>query len=158
MAWNRSASFRLTQWLKIIPHMIRTYMYYRCCCINEPVIFSHRVHLKLGHRFHALLKVPSDRDGTGHLNISFQSVSKWFDKSQISWKSGPGSPFGQEDKAPWTSCMFNFRGFTDSPHPHQQETTALDTIQLTSFFPLVATFLLSRQFWGKGRFVKKSWN
>ena len=33
-AWNRSASFRLTQWLKIISH------------INEPVIFSH---LKLLH-------------------------------------------------------------------------------------------------------------
>ena len=40
--------------------MIRSY--YRCCCINEPVIFSHCVHLKLGHRFHALLKVCSDRD------------------------------------------------------------------------------------------------
>ena len=35
---------------------------YRCCCINEPVIFSHCVHLKLGHRFHALLKVCSDHD------------------------------------------------------------------------------------------------
>ena len=47
-AWNRTASFRLTQWLKIIPHMIRSY-YYRCCCINKPVIFSHCVHLKLWH-------------------------------------------------------------------------------------------------------------
>ena len=44
-AWNRSASFRLTQLLKIIPHMIRSY--YHCCCINEPVIFSQCVHLKL---------------------------------------------------------------------------------------------------------------
>ena len=40
--------------------MIR--LYYRCCCLNEPVIFSHCVHLKLGHQFHALLKVYSDRD------------------------------------------------------------------------------------------------
>ena len=40
--------------------MIRSY--YRCCRINEPVIFSHCVHLKLGHRFHDLLKVCSDRD------------------------------------------------------------------------------------------------
>ena len=32
------------------------------CCINEPVLFSHCVHLKLGHRFHALLNVRSDRD------------------------------------------------------------------------------------------------
>ena len=49
-AWNRSASFRVTQWLKIIPH------------INEPVISSHCVHLKLWHRFHALLNVCSDHD------------------------------------------------------------------------------------------------
>ena len=40
--------------------MIRSY--YRCCCMNEPVVFSHCVHLKLEHRFHALLKVCSDRD------------------------------------------------------------------------------------------------
>ena len=56
MAWNRSASFRLSQWLKIIR--------YRRVCINEPVILSHCVHLKLGHRFHALLKVYFDRDNT----------------------------------------------------------------------------------------------
>ena len=30
-----------------------------CCCLNESVIFSLCVHLKLGHRFHALLKVCS---------------------------------------------------------------------------------------------------
>ena len=42
--------------------MIRSY--YRCCCMNTPVIFSHCVHLKLGHRFHALLKVCSDCDDT----------------------------------------------------------------------------------------------
>ena len=64
-AWNRSASFKITQWLKIIPHMIRSY--YHCCCINEPVIFSHSVDHKLGHRFHALLKVCSDRDDTVYL-------------------------------------------------------------------------------------------
>ena len=29
---------------------------------KEPVTFSHCVHLELGHRFHALLKVCSDRD------------------------------------------------------------------------------------------------
>ena len=40
--------------------MIRSY--YRCCCIKEPAIFSHCVHFKLGCRFHALLKVCSDRD------------------------------------------------------------------------------------------------
>ena len=62
-----SKCFRLTQWLKIIPHMTRSY--YRCCCINGPVIISHCVHLKLGHRFHALLKVCSDRDDTVPLQI-----------------------------------------------------------------------------------------
>ena len=66
-AWNRSASFRLTQWLKILPHMIRSY--YRCCCINEPVIFSHCVHLKLRHRCHALY-----RDDIVSLNV----LSYWW--------------------------------------------------------------------------------
>ena len=71
-AWNRRPSFRLTQWLKIIPHMIRSY--YRCCCINEPLIFSHLVHLKLhvGHWFHALLEVCSDCDDT----VPF--INTWF--------------------------------------------------------------------------------
>ena len=62
-AWNQSATFSWTRWLKIIPHMIRSY-YYRCCCRNDPVFSSHCVHLKLGHRFYALLKVCSDRDDT----------------------------------------------------------------------------------------------
>ena len=42
---------------------------------------------------------------------------------------------GLEDKAPRNSWMFNFGGFTDSPHPHKQETRGLDTIQATSFYP-----------------------
>ena len=46
--------------------------------------------------------------------------------------SRPGSPFALEDKASW---MFNFWGFTDSPHPHKRETRGRDTIQATSFFP-----------------------
>ena len=62
-AWNQS--FPLTQWLKIIHHMIRSC--YRCCCINEPVIFSHFVNLKLGHWFHALSKVCTDSDDTAPL-------------------------------------------------------------------------------------------
>ena len=44
--------------------MIRSY--YRCCSINEPVICIHSV-LKLRHRFHALLKICSDRDDTAPL-------------------------------------------------------------------------------------------
>ena len=61
----------------------------------------------------------------------------WFDKSNKSWKmgSGPGSLFGLEDKASWMILFFIFGGFADSPHPHKQETTSLDTIQDTSFFP-----------------------
>ena len=43
-----SECYSFRQWLKIIPHMIKSY--YRCCCINEPVIFSHSIHLELGHR------------------------------------------------------------------------------------------------------------
>ena len=66
-AWNQSASFRLTQWVKIIPHMIRSY--HCCCCMNEPVNFSHCVHLKLGYWFHALLKVWSDHDDTVPFNM-----------------------------------------------------------------------------------------
>ena len=46
--------------------MIRSY--YRCCCINELVNF-HCVHLKQGHRFHALLKVCSDCDSIVPLNV-----------------------------------------------------------------------------------------
>ena len=49
--------------------MIRSY---RCCCINEPVMFSHCVHLKLGHRFHVLLKVCSDRDDSVPLTELFR--------------------------------------------------------------------------------------
>ena len=56
-----SSMLRLTQWLKITPHN-HNWSYYRCCCINEPVIFSHCVHLELGHQFRALLKVCSDCD------------------------------------------------------------------------------------------------
>ena len=58
-------------------------------------------------------------------------------KQKKSWKlgSGPGSPFGLEDKAPWISWMFNFGGFTDSPHPRNQDTRSFDTIQATSLFP-----------------------
>ena len=50
-AWNQSSRFRLTQWLKIILLLLRKW-----------VMFTHCVHLKLGHRFHAQLKVCSDRD------------------------------------------------------------------------------------------------
>ena len=49
---NRSASFKVkTQWLKVIP-------LHDC------------VHLKLGHHFHALLKVCSDHDDNSLFKIS----------------------------------------------------------------------------------------
>ena len=58
-------------------------------------------------------------------NILWDWVSLW-SRRQISW-------------------MFNFGGFTDSPHPHKQKNRGLDTIQATSFFSLVAISLLSRK-------------
>ena len=67
--------------LEIIPHMIRSY--YRYCCINEPVIFSHCIHLKLGHRFHALLKVCSDHDYIVPLSYSIQA--KLFTEYMFEW-------------------------------------------------------------------------
>ena len=72
-AWNRSANFRITRWLKIITNIIRSY--YRCCCINEPVIFSQCVHLKLGRRFYALLKVCSDRDDIVPFKVAVASCN-----------------------------------------------------------------------------------
>ena len=72
-------------------------------------------------------------------NVYYHYSWVWFDKSKKSLKmgSGPGwlgLPLVLEDKARWTSWMFNFVGFTDSPHPHKQETRGLDKIQSTSFF------------------------
>ena len=58
--------------------MLRSY--YRFCYINEPVIFSHCVHLKLGHRFHALLKDCSDRDATAPLKGMYNIGNKWIIK------------------------------------------------------------------------------
>ena len=87
-----------------------------------------------------------------HFHIPLQVSFGWFRgviwQKEKSWiiGSGPGPPFGLEDKAPWTSRMFNFRGFTDSPHAHQQETRSLDTIQVTSF--------RSKRFWGKEKKIK----
>ena len=50
--------------------------------------------------------------------------------------SGPGSPFGLEDKAPLNLLDVKFwRIYTDSPHPHKQETRGVDTAQATSVFP-----------------------
>ena len=60
-------------------------------------------------------------------------------------------------KPPWTSWMFNFGGFTDSPHLHKQETRGLDTIQATSL-SLVATSLLSKKVPRQREICKKSWN
>ena len=57
--------------------MIRSY--YRCCCINEPVIFSYCAQLKLGHRFHALKITGSFMQqqylGPYHVGYYFQSLS-----------------------------------------------------------------------------------
>ena len=73
-ALNRNASCRLSQWLNVIPHMIRSY--YRCYWINEPVISSHCVYLKLGHRFHALLKDCSDLDDVQHWWLTDDQINE----------------------------------------------------------------------------------
>ena len=56
-------------------------------------------------------------------------------KNPQKWVAGLGLPSAERAKNPWTSWMFNFGGFTDSPHPHKQETRGLDAIQATSFLP-----------------------
>ena len=48
--------------------------------------------------------------------------------------------------------MFNFGG--DSPHPHKQETTGLDTIQATSFFPWWLLLFFQEHFEAKGDLQK----
>ena len=74
--------------------------------------------------------------------------------------AGLGSPFGLEDKAPWTSWMFNFWGFTDFSHSHKQETRGLVTIQATSFFPWWLRLFFQGNIEAKGDLLKilKSWN
>ena len=95
-----------------------------------------------------------------HMKVqTFRISGVWFDKSKHSWKRGsmPGSPFVLEDKAPPPPPP-KPPAFTDSPHPHKQETGGLDTIQATSFFPWWLLLFLQESFGGKGRFVKKYWN
>ena len=46
-------------------------------CINVPVIFSHCVNLRLGHRFHAPSKVCCDGDDTAPLNHQHVKVSAY---------------------------------------------------------------------------------
>ena len=99
----------------------------------------------------------------GNLKTENVQSGVWFDKSkQILNKmgSGPGSPFRLADKAPWTSWMFNFGGFTDSPHPHKQETRGLITIQATSFFPWWLRLFFQENFEAKWDFEKSKalWN
>ena len=66
--------------------------------------------------------------------------------------SGPGSPFSLED-----SWMFNSGGFTDSPHPHKQETRGSDTTRATSFFPCLAKLLFFQEnSQAKGDLYKKT--
>ena len=74
-AWNWNASFRLISVTAIIPHMIRPY--YCCCCITEPFIFRHCVHLNLGHRFHVLLKICFDHDDSILLIVLHCSICKF---------------------------------------------------------------------------------
>ena len=87
--------------------------------------------------------------GASNFYINMSGV--WLDK-----RPSLGLPLVYRTKPPWTSWMFtDFRGFTDSPHPHKQENRGLDQIQATSFFPWWLLLFFRQQFWGKERFVKK---
>ena len=125
-------------------------------------------------------------------NITILQPDKFLDQgcdlTKVTWKimimgSGPGSAFGLEDKAPWTSWMFNFGGFTVLPYtdvcvalhtqcfPSVCEKTSqatsqdLQTLHIPTnkklevckqcrLLSLMATSLLSWNVWGKGRFVR----
>ena len=66
-----------------------------------------------------------------------------FDKSKKSWRMGsrPGSPFGLEDEAPWTSWMLNFwRIYRLDTYTKLEVWT-----QYGLLLSLVATSLLSRK-------------
>ena len=54
--------------------------------------------------------------------------------------------------------MFNFREFTDKPHPHKQETRGLDTIQGYFSLSLVATSLLSRDIFRQSEICEEKKN
>ena len=64
--------------------------------------------------------------------------------------AGLSLPLVERTKPPWTSWMFNFRGFTDSSRLHKQETRGLDTIQATSFFPWWLLLFFQENFEAKG--------
>ena len=79
------------------------------------------------------------------------------DKSTKSWKmgSGPGSPFGPEDKSPPEppGCL-TLEDLQTLHIPNKQETGGLDTIQATSFFPGWLLLFFQNNVLGKERFVK----
>ena len=64
------------------------------------------------------------------------------------WAAGLGLPLSLEDKAPWTSWMFNLQTL-HIPTNKKLEVT---------LYTLQATSLLSRKYLGKGRFFLNSWN
>ena len=67
---------------------------------------------------------------------------------------GPGNTLGQGQSP------LNFGGFTDSPHPHEQETRGLDTIQATSFlggcFSSFKKILRQREIFKKNPEIRKN--
>ena len=107
-------------------------------------------------RFYIKLTCCNFDDGIKHLFEIFLSevmiTGVWFDKIKIICKkmsSGPGSPFGLQHKAPWTSRMFNFwRIYTLSTSP-QTRNSRFGHNTGYFFLSLVATSLLSRIFWAK---------
>ena len=94
------------------------------------------------------------------IQSTYRQSGVWLDKSKKCWimASGPGSPFGLEDKTPWTSWMFNFGGLSTSPQTRNLRFGHNILLSFLCGSINVLLFFFSRKFWGKGRFVQKTWN
>ena len=72
---------------------------------------------------------------------------------KVKKKKTPGSPFGLEDKAPWTSWMLNFGGLYRLSTSPQTRNQRFGHNKGYFFLSSVATSLPSRKYRGKMRFV-----
>ena len=66
-------------------------------------------------------------------NCMYQGCDLTTVKNPEKWVAGLGLPLVK--RTPEPSWMFNFGGFTYSPHPRKQDLRGLDIIQAISFFP-----------------------
>ena len=130
--------------------MIRSY--YRCCCINEPVIFS----LKLKHRFHALLAVWSDHDDIVPLSDQpikvFSVVTKSFFLKSSQVKSSHKSNFLKSSQVKsqviYPQVIYppppSFNAYAQIKRKHEKHAKFLDRRDFHMHMP-------RRKSWGMGR-------